>query len=101
MVEKGRHQNIDRQFRYCPSCLCNRDFYIEDEFHMLLVCTLYDELKTQCFLQTWLHCEPNMELFYTILSSDDDLSIFALANYLYRAFESRNTFIKNYAYIPV
>jgi len=56
MVEKGRHQNIDRQLRYCPSCLCNLDFYIEDEFHMLLVCTLYDEHRTQCFLQTWHHC---------------------------------------------
>jgi len=62
MVEKGRPQNIDRQFRYCPSCLCNRDFYIEDEFHMH-VCTLYDELKTKCFLQTWLHCELNMDFF--------------------------------------
>jgi len=97
MIEKGRHQNIDRQFRYCPIWLFNSDFQVEDEFHMLLVCTLYDELRTQCFLQNWLNCEPNVELFYTVLSSDDKSSIFALAKFICKAFESRNTFVSNIA----
>ena len=76
MIEKVRHQNIDRQFRCCPICLFNSDFHVEDEFHMLLVCTLYDELRTQCFLQIWLNCEPNVELFYTILSEESSIFCF-------------------------
>ena len=34
------------------------------------------------FLQTWLNCEPNVELFYTKLSSDYESSTFALANFI-------------------
>ena len=37
MIEKGRHQNIPKNFRYCPFC----PYIIEDELHCLLNCKSY------------------------------------------------------------
>ena len=49
MIEKGRHTNVNRDFRFCPFC---RD-KVENEKHFLLECEtfkllrsdLYDEVK--------------------------------------------------------
>jgi len=78
-IEKDRHQNTDWQFIYYPIWFFNFDFYSKDEFQMLLVSTLSDELRTQCFLQPWLNCGPNIELVNTVLSSDES-SNFAPVN---------------------
>ena len=32
MVEKGRHVNIDRVFRFCPICTLSNNFVVEDEY---------------------------------------------------------------------
>ena len=37
MIEKGRHQNINKNLRFCPFC----PKHIEDEFHFLLECPCY------------------------------------------------------------
>ena len=34
ITEVGRHQNVDRQFKYCPICLFNSNFHVEYAFHM-------------------------------------------------------------------
>ena len=33
MIEKGRHLSIDRNLRFCPLCIKNNIYVIEDEFH--------------------------------------------------------------------
>ena len=45
MIEKGRHQNADLQDRTCPFC----PDQIEDEFHFLLKCPIYGELRHKLF----------------------------------------------------
>ena len=45
MIEKGRHQNADLQDRTCPFC----PDQIEDEFHFLLKCPIYRELRHKLF----------------------------------------------------
>ena len=35
MVELGRHQYIDREYRYCPICIKNDIHVLEDEMHCL------------------------------------------------------------------
>lgn len=46
LIEKGRHQNIDKELRFCPFC---RDV-VEDEIHFLLKCDQFKEHRT-FFLQ--------------------------------------------------
>ena len=40
-VEKGRHINIERNQRKCPLCISD----IEDEFHFILICPEYIDLR--------------------------------------------------------
>ena len=41
-IEKGRYHNIERQSRLCVLCNLND---IEDEFHFILKCPLYYDLR--------------------------------------------------------
>ena len=43
-IETGGHNNIDRRDRKCFMCN-NND--IEDEYHFVLTCSLYDSLRKQ------------------------------------------------------
>ena len=45
MIEKGRHQKIDKSLRFCPFCKnC-----IEDELHFVMVCPVYKHQRNQLF----------------------------------------------------
>ena len=45
MVEKGRHENIKREERFC--CFCHQE--VEDEFHFLNKCKTYCPLRENLF----------------------------------------------------
>ena len=45
MIEKGRHQKIDKNRRFCPFCI-NK---IEDEIQLLLECKCFEEHRTNLF----------------------------------------------------
>ena len=45
MIEKGRHQNIDKNLRFCPFCPTR----IEDEMHFLLECECYAIHRKELF----------------------------------------------------
>ena len=42
LIETGRHRNIKREDRKCTLCNLND---IEDEFHFMLVCPFYQDLR--------------------------------------------------------
>ncbi len=42
-IERGRHSRIPVEERYCRVCNCN--MFVEDEFHFLMVCSPYKELR--------------------------------------------------------
>ena len=44
-VEKRRHQTIDYCLRFCNICLDRNCYVVADEFHLLLVCQVYNELR--------------------------------------------------------
>ena len=46
MVELGRHQRIDREYRYFPICFRNDIHVLKDEMHFMFVCPLYDTLRS-------------------------------------------------------
>ena len=74
-IETGRHQNIGRELRHCNYCLKFNIYNIEDEFHMLLVCPLYSNLRKEFFLQRWLCRHICNQLFYGIMSTKTIIKI--------------------------
>ena len=91
-IETGRHQNIDRELRHCNYCLKSNIYSVEDEFHMLLICALYSNLRTEFFLQRWLCRHICNQLFYDIISTKNNNDIFCLSNFIYKVFLLRDTF---------
>ena len=70
--------------RKCSSC---ED--LGDEYHFLLVCPMYTELRRH-FLPKYYHQRPNMLKFVELMSSKNSNIITKLANYTYKAFKIRN-----------
>ena len=49
LIEKGRHQNIEREYRFCLFCLERNVYSVEDEFHFFMLCPLYTDLRDKYF----------------------------------------------------
>jgi len=84
-LEKGRHMKIDRTYmyyRFCPICLQRNVYCIENEFHFLLVCPVYADIRERHFIDVWLRNYISEHLFVQIMSDTNIESIFALARYL-------------------
>ena len=94
-VEIGRHKNIDYNLRFCDSCLKRNVFVIEDEFHFLLNCPQYDELRSLYFVDEWKNAYPTITLFYRIMSDNKEINIKQLAKYLIEAFKLKRTKSEN------
>ena len=81
MIEKGRHQNMDRDARFCPFCP-NR---IEDEKHFLITCPIYGHLRAQLYSEAKL-------IFPTICNQPYDFRLVNLMRGVVAAPVSRFTF---------
>ena len=89
MVEKGRHYGLDREHRICPYC----ESLQEDEFHLLLVCPLYSELRSK-YLPKYYTTHVNVEKFTNLMSTVNVNLTRNLAMYIYYAFKKRNDFLE-------
>ncbi len=85
--------NIDREYRYCYFCLKRNVCVIEDEFHFVLVCPLYDELRLKYLMDIIGNQYVTLNLFYTMMSEYDRKSVIAIAKYMNDAFITRKTFL--------
>ena len=74
-IEKGRHQNIPREERWCNMCT---EKAIEDEEHFLIKCNSYEHLKTRYQITT----DDAVDLMNTANQEE-------LAHYLICAFNLR------------
>lgn len=84
-IEKGRHENTPRENRKCRNCPLN---LIETEYHFLLVCPKYYNLRRK-FLKPYFCRWPTLQKYETLLSSTNVKSLNNLASYLYYAFNER------------
>ena len=64
MIEEGRYRNIDKNNRICPYCNMK---LTEDEFHFLLVCPAYRDLR-QSMLPKYYCRWPSKQEFKIFLS---------------------------------
>ena len=84
-IEDGRYRNIERRQRKCTFCNIN---VIEDEYHFVLVCPLYRELRKALlphFYYTW----PTITKFKLLMKTTKPRTIKKLAKFVYLAFKKR------------
>ena len=84
-IETGRYDNTPRDQRLCNSCNMNK---IEDEFHFLLVCPKYRDLRCKYFKRYFCHW-PTLYKFENLMSSTSNKVIVNVAKFLYFAAKIR------------
>ena len=91
-VEEGRHTDIACLERFCKVCKSNK---VEDEFHFLLECPAYDNIRsTYIARETFIH--PNLCKFHRLLRSSDESTVHKLCTFIYKAFQLRKEILRNY-----
>ena len=89
-IETGRWHKpypIPRNERKC--ILCNT---LEDEFHFLLECDLYKDLRIR-YIKQYYRKRPNMLKFIEIMSSERKRENMNLSVFIYKAMERRNSIL--------
>ena len=81
MIKKGRHQNIERNLRFCKLCLKRNVYSIEDEFHLFCVCPFYKDFRDLYFKPQWNKDIITINMFYTIMSQTDKHSIMSISRF--------------------
>ena len=90
-VEVGRHLNIDLNQRLCKYCIKIGKESIEDEFHVLLVCEGYSDLRI-ALLPHYYNRFPSLYKFTALMSSTNVKLLENLGKYLYLMFKKRLEF---------
>lgn len=81
LIETGRYDGTPRADRTCKSCNMKQ---IESEYHFLLVCPLYRDLRVKYFTPYFCHW-PNINKFDTLLSSKSRKVVNNVAKFVYFA----------------
>ena len=89
-IESGRYTGTERQNRKCIFCTTND---IEDEFHFVLICPSYQNLRMQ-FIKRFYYRNPSMMKFVQLLNSTGK-TLKNLALYISKAFEERNLLLND------
>lgn len=85
MIETGRYENLDQNRRICKSCSMG---VLENEFHFLLVCPNYRNLRIK-YLAPYFCLWPTIKKFEIIMSSKSKKTILNLSKYIYFADQIR------------
>ncbi|XP_033746730.1 uncharacterized protein LOC117331881 [Pecten maximus] len=85
-IESGRYVSIDRSKRVCTLCNLND---IEDEFHFVLVCTRYSDLR-QKYLKYYYKNNPSVYKLTQLLNTNNVKDLCNLGKYLLAANKCRS-----------
>ena len=85
-IERDRYHDIARDERLCKFCPSK---CIENEYHFMLVCPLYQELRRQ-YLKPYFCSWPTLNKFDRIMSTENKKEILNLAKYVYFATKLRS-----------
>ena len=89
-IERGRHHNIPVVERICKLCSTLGNTHIEDEYHVLILCPFYNELRIS-YLNIQ-HMPKNLYTFVSIMSlTGNDLS--QLGSFITNMFKLRKTLL--------
>ena len=81
LIEEGRYRNIPREDRICIKCNMNE---VETEYHFLLVCPFYRDIRHRILPKYYCHW-PNMNKFKYLLKTLQSSTLRQLAKYIYEA----------------
>lgn len=84
-IERGRYENLSRNERACKYC---NSGLIENEYHFLLVCPYYRELR-QKYLKPYFCHWPTLNKFDDLMSKTNKNIICNVAKFIYHAFNLR------------
>lgn len=94
MIEKGRHLSLDEKDRICQHCNQNE---VEDEFHFMMKCTLYKDLRESllCDIGECLDISnmPDIDLFIFLMSVNEYDNILPVINFVKSAFDRRSNIL--------
>ena len=85
-IEKGRYTNENRRNRLCTLCNTND---IEDEFHFILKCPLYDRLRKQ-YIKKYYYNRPSVYKLIQLLSVQNIRELCNLGKFLSEANKLRS-----------
>lgn len=85
----ARPQSIARENRKCK--FCNK---LEDEFHFIIECTLFRELRTS-YIKPYFIRVTSMYKTIQLLKSTNKTDLKNLACYIYKGFKMRNEVLLN------
>ena len=86
-IESGRHAGIARADRFCSLCNLND---IEDEYHFILICPVYAEIRS-VYINSYYYRRPSVYKLVQLLSSDKFNVLKKLALYIIEAFKMRDS----------
>ena len=90
-IERGRYMNIERCQRLCTLCNLN---VVEDEYHFLLCCETYKDLRKLYLPSKYLNF-PSKHKFTILMATQNDILIKSVATYLHYAFKRRKELLLN------
>ena len=85
-IEQGRYRNIHRDQRICESCNLND---IEDEFHFILKCTLYNDFRRE-LIKPYYFKRPNVFKLIQLLTTENMKELNKLGKFLFLSMKRRN-----------
>lgn len=93
MIEKGRHQKLDRNHRFCPFC----PDVVEDEIHFLLKCKTYQSLRREFLADARkdipsLSQQCDVQKFCSLMNLTPHIT----SQFLYKSLELREFILRNY-----
>ena len=85
-IERGRYQNINRPDRKCDKCSLND---LEDEFHFILKCPYYDDLR-KTYIKPYYYKKPSVFKLIRLLSVQNVKELNKLCQFLMKASKRRS-----------
>ena len=86
LIEEGRFRNISRNDRICNRC---NQGQIENEYHFLLCCPFYRELRLNC-LPKYYCSWPTVVKFNLLMKSHSRKLLQQLSKFIFLAFQMRD-----------
>ena len=80
-IERGRHLNIPRNERICRNCNSNM---IENEYHFLLICPKYSDLRNK-YIKRYYFTWPTIQKFTNLMSKNSKFIVNNLSKFIYFA----------------
>ena len=90
-IETGRHRQTERNYRKCLFCNLND---IEDEYHFILICPPYNDIR-KIHIKQYNYTRPNMYKLVQLFQNDNITSLKNLARYIIQVLKCRNSIVNN------